>query len=442
MKTSFTPVQLQNPEIAEANGILETCTHLGFCTGVCPTYVLFRDENDSPRGRIDLIRRMLEQGGAPDAKTVHHLDRCLSCLGCMTTCAVKVDYMHLIDRARIHIERHFRRPRADRLLRWLVAKTVPSPRRFRLALAGARLALPAVRWLPGRLANLIALGNQTAARRGAALPRIVAPEGPLRMRVALLTGCVQTVLAPEINGATARVLARLGCEVTLIAGCCGALVLHMGREREAKAAAHRTIAALDDPGFDAIVVNASGCGTTVKDYGHLFEADPTLADPARRIAARTLDISELLDRLGIPAPQVPPGFAIAYHDACSLQHGQKVIAAPRRVLGQAGFVVRDVPEGHFCCGSAGAYNLLQPDIAAALGQRKAGHVAATGAGAVVAGNIGCIIQLRRHTALPVLHTAELIDWATGGPLPPALEGRTLTRVPVAAAAPVADAAIW
>ena len=442
MKTSFTPEQLRNPEIAEANGILETCTHLGFCTGVCPTYVLFRDENDSPRGRIDLIRRMLEQGGAPDAKTVHHLDRCLSCLGCMTTCAVKVDYMHLIDRARIHIERHFRRPRADRLLRWLVAWTVPSPRRFRLAQAGARLARPIARWLPGRLANLIALANQPAARPGAALPRVAAPEGTPRMRVALLTGCVQTVLAPEISAATARVLARLGCAVTPIHGCCGALVLHMGRDRQAKAAARRTIAALDDARFDAIVVNASGCGTTVKDYGHLFKADPALADPARRVAERALDISQLLDRLGIPTPRVPPGFIVAYHDACSLQHGQKVIAEPRRVLGQAGFAVRDVPEGHFCCGSAGAYNLLQPEIAAALGQRKAGHVEATGAGAVVAGNIGCIVQLRRHTTLPVLHTIELVDWATGGPLPPALDCRRLTRAPVAADAPAAEAAIW
>jgi glycolate oxidase iron-sulfur subunit len=274
------------------------------------------------------------------------------------------------------------------------------------------------------------------------LPRIVAAEGPARMRVALITGCVQTVLAPEINAATARVLARVGCEVTRIDGCCGALVLHMGREGEAKAAARRVIAALDDPKFDAIVVNASGCGTTVKDYGHLFKADPALADPARRVAERTQDISELLDRLGIPAPRVPPGFVVAYHDACSLQHGQKLTTEPRRVLGQAGFVVRDVPEGHFCCGSAGAYNLLQPDIAAALGQRKAGHVEATGARAVVAGNIGCIVQLRRHTALPVVHTAELIDWATGGPLPPALDARTLTRAPVATDAPAAEAAIW
>jgi glycolate oxidase iron-sulfur subunit len=442
MQTSFTAEQLRDPEIAEANGILETCTHLGFCTGVCPTYVLFRDENDSPRGRIDLIRRMLERGGAPDAKTVHHLDRCLSCLGCMTTCAVKVDYMHLIDHARTHIERHFRRPRADRLLRWLVASTVPSPRVFRLALAGAGLARPIARRLPRRLANLVALAHQPAAKRGPALPRTVAPNGEPRMRVALLAGCVQTVLAPEINAATARLLARLGCEVSRIDGCCGALVLHMGRERAAKAAARRAIAALDDPRFDAIVVNASGCGTTVKDYGHLFQADPALADRARRVAARTLDISQLLDRLGTPAPRVPPGIIVAYHDACSLQHGQKVIAEPRRVLGRAGFAVRDVPEGHFCCGSAGTYNLLQPEIAAALGQRKAGHIEATGAGAVVAGNIGCIVQLRRHTALPVLHTAELVDWATGGPLPPALESRKLTRVPAAADAPAAEAAVW
>jgi glycolate oxidase iron-sulfur subunit len=425
VQTTFTQDQLAQPEVAEADGILKTCVHYGFCTGTCPTYVLFRDENDSPRGRIDLIRAMLEKGGPPDPKTVHHLDRCLSCFACMTTCAVKVDYAHLIDIARSHIERTFRRPWADRLLRRLLALTLPYPRRFLAALLLARAARPFVRLMPGRLPNLIDMTRERPIR-----PRLLAPgeyraEGKPVMRVALLTGCAQQALDRNINVATIRVLQRHGCTVLVAegAGCCGALPLHMGFNRHAKTLASANVEAwsrLLDSGLDSVVVNASGCGTTVKDYGHLLGTDA-----AERIAAMTRDITEILAtlKLSVTGPVRP--YRVAYHDACSLQHGQRVIDQPRQLLKAAGFNVLDVPEKHFCCGSAGTYNLLQPEIANALGQRKATHVESVDPDIIAAGNLGCMVQIGRFSTIPIVHTVELIDWATGGSMPEALRGRHL-----------------
>lgn len=450
MRTNFSQAQLADPEIAEANVILETCVHFGFCTNACPTYVLTRDENDAPRGRIDLIRAMLEQGGAPDPKTVYHLDRCLSCLSCMSTCAVKVDYVHLIDRARSHIERHYRRPLADRLLRRLVATVLPRPRLFLSALYAGRAAQVFRAVLPSRLCALL------DAIPGDLRPAVLAPqtfqaEGKRRKRVVLLAGCAQQALDDAINVATIRLLTRHGCEVVVAegAGCCGSLTLHMGREEDARAAATANIMAWTAAGqFDAIVINASGCGTTVKDYGHLFARDPGLAEPARRIASLARDVSEVISDLGLRAPASPAAYRIAYHDPCSMQHVQHVTREPRALLTAAGFRVMDVPEKHFCCGSAGTYNLLQPEMAAALGQRKANHVTSTDPDIVATGNIGCMVQLRRYLKTPVVHTVELLDWATGGPLPPALEGVTLR--PPAPAHPVTsnqpgaapDVGIW
>jgi len=441
MRTSFSPTQLADPEIAEANGILETCVHYGFCTNTCPTYVLTRDENDSPRGRIDLIRAMLERGGVPEAKTVHHLDRCLSCLSCMTTCAVKVDYAHLIDRARAHIERHYRRPWADRFVRLALAKLLPHPRRFAAALRVGRAARPLAGLLPRRwqvLTDMIpAASNQ---RPHLLAPGVCAPEGPRRRRVALLVGCAQQALDGAINAATVRLLTRHGCEVVIAqgAGCCGSLTLHMGREASARAWAVANVQAWTrvqaDGGLDAIVVNASGCGTTVKDYGHLLARDPNWAEPARRVAALARDVSEVVADIGLAAPAKPVTYRVAYHDPCSMQHGQRVTREPRDLLRAAGFQVVDVPEGHFCCGSAGTYNLLQPDMAAALGRRKAAHIAGVDPDVVATGNIGCMMQLRRHLAVPLVHTVELLDWATGGPRPPALANVSLrTRAPPVAA---------
>ncbi|HVO17589.1 MAG TPA: glycolate oxidase subunit GlcF [Alphaproteobacteria bacterium] len=446
MKTAFTPDQLSRPEIAEAARILGDCVHYGFCTAVCPTYVLTRDENEGPRGRIDLMRAMLERGGAPDAKTVRHIDQCLSCNSCMTTCAAKVDYLHLADIGRAYIERHYKRPLGDRLTRWLVASTVPHAGRFRAATRLARLAKPIRGALPPRLRTMVELAPaRLPARRDATAPGVYPAEGARRMRVALLTGCAQQALAPHVNAATIRLLTRHGCEVVVAEGaaCCGALTLHMGREDEAKRAALSCIAAwgreLHHGGLDAIVVNASGCGTTVKDYGHLFAHDSALAERAETIGMRALDVTELVGQLGLeePAQRIP--LAVAYHDACSLQHAQKVTAPPRALLRAAGFIVADVPEKHFCCGSAGTYNLLQPAMAEALGRRKAAHIDSTGAAIVAAGNLGCMTQIARFSALPVVHTVELLDWATGGPLPEKLKDVALPAPEVNADEPVAAA---
>jgi glycolate oxidase iron-sulfur subunit len=447
MQTAFTPAQLQQPSVADAAAILKDCVHYGFCTAVCPTYVLLRDENDSPRGRIDLIRAMLETGGAPDAKTVLHLDRCLSCNSCMTTCAAKVDYMHLADIGRAYIERHFRRPLGDRLLRAVLARVLTRPGRFRAAVKAARLARPFAGLAPKRMRPLLDLAPASLPpAREATRPGVYPAEGGRRLRVALLTGCVQQALAPRINAATIRVLTRHGCEVVVAQGvtCCGALPLHMGREAQAKALARDAIGAWQAAGIDAVVVNASGCGTTVKDYGKLFKHDGDMAAPAQAVAARALDVSELLARLDIKPPDARIPLAVAYHDACSLQHAQKVTEPPRDLLRKAGFRVLDVPERHFCCGSAGTYNMLQPDLAQQLGRRKAGHIDSTAAAAVAAGNLGCMTQIALYSAMPVVHTVELLDWATGGPLPPPLAGMPLPA-PIAEepAAPPADAnAIW
>ena len=426
MQTAFTLEQLARPTIAVADGILKTCVHYGFCTATCPTYVLFRDENDSPRGRIDLIRAMLEKGGMPDAKTVRHLDRCLSCLSCVTTCAVKVDYAHLIDIARAHIEDNYRRPLGERMLRRVIAELLPYPRRFAFALRLARFAQPFAGILPARLRNLIRLA---ATRRPAGEilhQRIHPARGRRRMRVALLPSCAQQALDRNINAATIRLLQRHGCEVVVATGvgCCGALPLHMGREAQGKALARANIAAWSTElasGLDAIVVNASGSGTTVKDYAHLIGSEQ-----ARRIGTLARDITELLADLGLQNGDVEP-YRVAYHDACSLQHGQRVIGQPRMLLAQAGFQVLDVPERHFCCGSAGTYNLLQPDIAVALGQRKAAHIDSVDPDIVAAGNLGCMVQIARFTPNPVVHTVELLDWATGGPMPPALRATALRK---------------
>lgn len=423
MKTSFSEEQLRDPEIAEANGILETCVHYGFCTNACPTYVLTRDENESPRGRIDLIRAMLEKGGAPDAKTVRHIDSCLSCLSCMTTCAVKVDYAHLVDKARAHIERHHRRPPGDRMLRAILARVLTRPRLFNVMLFLARMVKPFRGALPRRLRPL--LEKMPDQIRPDILAATVHPaQGTRRKRVALLAGCAQQALNGNINAATIRLLQRQGCDVVIAtgAGCCGSLPLHMGRAEEAKALARANIAAWsrerEAHGLDAIIVNASGCGTTVKDYGHLFAHDAEMRESAAEIAALAKDVSEVLSDVG----SIMQAYRVAYHDPCSMQHGQKVTAQPRALLRQAGFEVLDIPEKHFCCGSAGTYNLLQPEMATELGARKARNIHSTDPDIIATGNIGCMVQLAGHSRLPVLHTVELLDWASGGQMPPALVG--------------------
>jgi glycolate oxidase iron-sulfur subunit len=429
VQTDFTLAQLADPDTAASEKILRACVHCGFCTATCPTYVLLGDELDSPRGRIYLIKNMLEEGGPVGAETVKHIDRCLSCLACMTTCPSGVHYMHLVDHGRRHIEAHYRRPWPERLLRRLLGLVLTRPGLMRLALHGARLAQPFEGLLPKQLRPLVALAPSSIAAKSAVdQPQIFPAEDERRMRVALLPGCAQQVLMPEINEATIRLLTRHGCEVVVAAGsgCCGALVHHLGEEAPALAFARANIdaweRARDAGGLDAIVVNASGCGTMVKDYGFLLREDPAYGEKAARIAVLARDISEVAGSLGLQRSAREAGqiLRVAYHSACSLQHGQRIHGEPKALLVQAGFEVVDVPEGHLCCGSAGTYNLLQPELAAALRDRKLANIALTGADLVAAGNIGCITQLAGGSPVPVVHTVELLDWATGGPPPRAL----------------------
>jgi glycolate oxidase iron-sulfur subunit len=426
MQTSFSLAQLANPDIAEADKILRACVHCGFCTATCPTYVLLGDELDSPRGRIYLIKDMLEQDRAAGEVEVTHIDRCLSCLSCMTTCPSGVHYMHLVDQARVHIEKTYARPTADYWLRRLLATILPRPHLFRLALTGAALArrLGAHWWLPRRLRAMVGLAKDwPATPRATDRPGVFPAQGERRGRVAILAGCAQPVLRPEINEAAIRLLNRLGVEVVVAegAGCCGALTHHMGFEEAAHDSAKAAIAAwhreIAGEGLDAIVITTSGCGTVVKDYGYIFRNDPEWKDRAQAVSARALDISEYLARFG-PLPKLEgPKPKLAYHAACSLQHGQKVTSAPKELLRQAGFEVMDVPEGHLCCGSAGTYNMLQVELSTDLRDRKAANINGLGPDLIATGNIGCMQQLEGAVNAPILHTVELLDWATGGPAP-------------------------
>ncbi|MBY6055987.1 glycolate oxidase subunit GlcF [Leisingera daeponensis] len=438
MQTTFTEEQLQDPGTKRANEILRTCVHCGFCTATCPTYQVLGDELDSPRGRIYLIKDMLENERVPDAKTVKHIDRCLSCLACMTTCPSGVHYMHLVDHARAYIEKHYDRPWSDRALRWLLARILPYPGRFRLALLGAKLAKPFKGLLPDeRLRAMLDMAPETippVSRNDD--PQSFAPAAPRKKRVALMTGCAQRALNTDINDATIRLLTRLGCEVVVAegAGCCGALTHHMGREGESHAAAAENIRAwaaeMDGQGLDAIVINTSGCGTTVKDYGHMFRNAPLAADAAR-VSGIAMDISELLMQLDLPGG-AEKGLTVAYHAACSLQHGQQIKTHPKTLLKRAGFSVVEPADSHLCCGSAGTYNLMQPEISAQLKARKVRALEAKEPDVIAAGNIGCMMQIGSGTEVPIVHTVELLDWATGGPQPPALTapGKRAPEVPI------------
>ncbi|WP_172331687.1 glycolate oxidase subunit GlcF [Mangrovicoccus sp. HB161399] len=421
MKTNFTDAQLADPGIARANEILRACVHCGFCTATCPSYQVLGDELDSPRGRIYLIKDMLESGRPADAETVRHVDRCLGCLACMTTCPSGVHYMHLVDHARAHIERTWDRPWQERILRGALARILPYPGRFRWAMLGAKIARPFRRLVPDARARamLDMAKAPIAAPSRLDEPQVHKAQGSRRGRVVLMTGCAQKALDADINAATIRLLTRLGIEVAIPKGegCCGALVHHMGREEEAKRfAAHNICAWMAEiEGLDAIVINTSGCGTTVKDYGHIFRNDP-LAEAAAEISAKAKDITEFLATLDLPAPE-RSGMRVAYHAACSLQHGQKVTAAPQTLLQAAGYEVATPSDPHLCCGSAGTYNLMQPEIAGELGRRKAASLEAVKPEAIAAGNIGCMAQIGERTGVPVVHTVELLDWAWGGPRP-------------------------
>ena len=431
MQTNFTAEQLADPQVAQSEKILRRCVHCGFCTATCPTYVTLGNELDSPRGRIYLIKDMLENDRPADRQVVTHIDRCLSCLACMTTCPSGVDYMHLVDHARVHIEKTYRRPLMDRLIRQVLAAVLPYPKRFRLALGLARLGRPLAPLFDVTpslkpVAAMLALAPRGGARHSDSThPGERPPQGERRGRVAILTGCAQPVLDPGINEATIRLLTRFGVEVVVPEGegCCGALVHHMGKEDPALDFARRNVDVwtreIDNGGLDAIIITASGCGTTIKDYGHMLRLDPAYAQKAARVSALAKDVTEYLAMLDLPACE-PRGLTVAYHSACSMQHGQKITMAPKILLKNAGFIVRDPAEGHLCCGSAGTYNIMQPEISARLKARKVKNLEATKADIVAAGNIGCMTQIGTGTSVPIVHTVELLDWAYGGPKPAGL----------------------
>ncbi|MCK0171826.1 glycolate oxidase subunit GlcF [Aliiroseovarius sp. S1123] len=422
MQTHFTPEQLKDPAIERANEILRSCVHCGFCTATCPSYQVLGDELDSPRGRIYLIKDMLEAGRPADKKTVEHVDKCLSCLACMSTCPSGVHYMHLIDHARAHIEKTYKRPLFDRLLRWTLAQVIPYPGRFRLAMQGARLARPLRKFMPDpRLEAMLEMAPPKLPRKSANdAPQVFPAKGDRKKRVALLTGCAQKALDTDINDATIRLLTRLGCEVVVAKGmgCCGALTHHMGKENQSHAQAAANITAWmrekRGDGLDAIVINTSGCGTTVKDYGFMFRND-ALAEDAAAVSGMAMDISELLMTLDLPEATME--LRVAYHSACSLQHGQQVKTHPKTLLKKAGFEVVEPADPHLCCGSAGTYNLMQPEISKELKKRKVANLEAKTPQIIAAGNIGCMMQIGSGTGIPVVHTVELLDWATGGPKP-------------------------
>jgi glycolate oxidase iron-sulfur subunit len=459
MQTHFSAARLADPQVAETDRILRACVHCGFCTATCPTYLLTGDELDGPRGRIYLAKDMLEKDRPADPTTVKHLDRCLTCLACMTTCPSGVHYMHLVDHARQHIERTYRRPLPDRLMRSMLAFVLPHTGRFRAALRMAALARPFRALLPQRLQALVdsasdallaarrlrasGSSSQEALNRRAAEKASVpaaerAPATTIR-RVALLPGCVQPALRPEINDAAVRLLNRHGVEVVVArgTGCCGALVHHLGREHQASTQAKADIDAwtheLDAHGLDAIIVTASGCGTMLKDYGFIFRNDPEYAAKAKRVSALARDVTEVLTevlaldtgqpqdatrtdaRAGSQIRTAP--LRVAYHSACSLQHGQNLHTLAPDLLRKAGFDVLEIPEGHICCGSAGTYSMLQPEMSAQLRDRKARNIESVRPDLIATGNIGCITQIAQATPIPIVHTVELLDWSTGGPRP-------------------------
>ncbi|MFF5263396.1 (Fe-S)-binding protein [Actinomadura viridis] len=417
--------------------LIDDCVHCGFCLPTCPTYVLWGEEMDSPRGRIHLMDQH-ETGTPFSPPMVEHFDRCLGCMACVTSCPSGVQYDRMIELTRARVEREHPRPLPERALREMIFKLFPYPRRLR-ALRGPlrayqRTGLDRLVRRSGLLEHLspsLAAMERLAPplSRAPRLPERVAAREGRRATVGMLTGCVQGEFFPGVNAATARVLALEGCDVVIPRGqgCCGALSLHSGREEEARAFARRTIVTFET--VDVIVVNAAGCGSAMKEYRRLLADEPEWAGRADALSAKTRDLTEFLVELGPRARRHPLPVTVAYHDACHLSHAQGVRAQPRALLGAIpGLTVREVADPEICCGSAGTYNLLQPEAAAELGDRKAAGVRATGAELLVAANPGCSMQIataleRQGTRLPVAHTAEVLDASLRGTGTAALVGR-------------------
>ncbi len=431
MQTSFTDNQLKDKENSSSEKIIRKCVHCGMCNATCPTYLINGDELDGPRGRIYLIKDMLENNKPANAKVAKHLDRCLSCYACMTTCPSGVNYMHLIDHGRNHVEETFKRPLIERILRSTLSFVLPNAKIFRIV---AHLSKPIKLIsfiLPSFFRNSLKLMPLSLPNSKYKDKKNYLPEkGKPIARVALLTGCVQRVISPEINDATIRLLNRHQVEVIVLKeiSCCGSLNHHLGK----KELAHKSFVnninfwhkEYLDNGLDAIISNTSGCGTTLKDYQHIFRNDKEMKKKAKKISELTMDITEFLDEsldLNFKEVENNRKFKIAYHSACSMQHGQKVHNQPINLIKKTGNEVLDIPEGHLCCGSAGTYNILQQKLAKKLLEQKVKNIKSTSPDIISTGNIGCITQIETGTSIPILHTVELLDWFTGGPKPDKLK---------------------
>ena len=431
METHFSKEQLKDQDNKSSEKILRKCVHCGFCNATCPTYQLLGDELDGPRGRIYLIKDMLENDKPANEKIVKHIDRCLSCYSCMTTCPSGVNYMHLIDHGRSHIEKTYKRPFNERVIRSFLSIIMPNPTYFRIIGMLTLLVKPFRFIFPKKISEMIDLMPGKFPKKTLHKKKVYSAQKTKRIaRVALLTGCVQKVLSPQINEATIRLLNRHGIEVVVPKGidCCGSLNHHLGKSDLAHQSFKKNISIWYDEylkhGLDAIISNTSGCGTTLKDYGFILRSDDDYKKKAKKISELTKDIAEYLDenvKLNfIDKSEKEKKYKIAYHSACSMQHGQKIHKEPINLINKTGNEVLEIFDGHICCGSAGTYNLLQSDIAKKLLKNKIANIEKIKPHFISTGNIGCITQIANGTKIPILHTVEIIDWYTGGPKPEVL----------------------
>ena len=426
MQTSFTEKQLENKENKTSETILRKCVHCGMCNATCPTYGINGDELEGPRGRIYLIKDMLENNKPANKKIAQHIDSCLSCYSCMTTCPSGVNYMHLIDHGRNYVEETYKRPFLERTFRNILSFVLPRPKVFLTLAILTKFIKPFSFLMPRFLKNSLNLMPDKIPSKKIKTQKIYSPlNGKKISRVALLIGCVQRVISPEINEATIRLLNRHNVEVVVMPDidCCGSLNHHLGKKEKAKLSFVKNIESWHDEyllnGLDAIISNTSGCGTTLKDYGHIFKNDKEMKKKAKKISELTKDITEYLDenlKLDIKKNEEKK-YKIAYHSACSMQHGQKIHDQPKELISKTGNEVLDIPDGHLCCGSAGTYNILHQKMAKSLLRNKVNNIEKITPDFISTGNIGCMTQISTGTRIPIIHTVELLDWFTGGPKP-------------------------
>ena len=429
MQTSFTDKQLTDKDNKSSESILRKCVHCGMCNATCPTFCVNGEELEGPRGRIYLIKDMLENKKPANKKVVKHIDSCLSCYSCMTTCPSGVNYMHLIDHGKKYIEKNYERSHFDKFIRYFLSITLPNTKVFRLSSFLVKLSKPFKFLMPSRIKDMIDLMPSSFPKKKLPIKEFYKVAGKKKVaRVALLTGCVQKEISPQINEATIRLLNRHGVEVVVPKKirCCGSLNHHLGKEEDAHQDFKNNINTWYEEhqkgNLDAILSNTSGCGTTMKDYGFIFRDDKELSKKAKVISELTRDISEyIFDSLKLNIKSKEKKYKVAYHSACSMQHGQKVHTQPISLLEKTDNEIMEVPEGHICCGSAGTYNILQSKIAKQLLEKKVNNIESLNPDFISTGNIGCISQISHGTKVPILHTVEVLDWYTGGPKPEILK---------------------